>query len=181
MSRWKNRCGRCYRRAGRRRRKMKYDWLTQLAPEHAPPLQGWWPPAPGWWVVTLLVLVVVGASLYWWRNPRRVRRRTALRELRSMKERSADSVIVARSIQNLLRRYALATFGREQVAKVSGEAWLKFVGGHGGEMLSGECGRSLLTATFGANDVDRRERWFAAAEQFVRSATRRDGRRGAWP
>jgi hypothetical protein len=156
------------------------DWLTQLAPEHAPPPPGWWPPAPGWWVIALLGIAVV-AGLVWWRS-RGARlativqgalwspRRAALDELRVIRESETDTVSLARAIQNLLRRYALTVFGRERVARLTGEAWLELVTSEGGERLAGAPGRSLLAAAFGGRATDDREQWLAGAEAFVRRA-----------
>jgi hypothetical protein len=149
---------------------MNPDWLQQLAPGHAPNPPGWWPPAPGWWAVALLC-VLAAAGLAWWaRDPRRALRRTALRQLHLIQASDADGAAVARAIQNLLRRYALTVFGNDQVAKLTGEPWLRFVIAHGGAPLTGTSGRSMLTAAFGNNVVDDREQWAAGAKGFIRRA-----------
>jgi len=160
---------------------MNSDWLTQLAPEHTPAPPGWWPPAPGWWLVTGVCVALIAVGVWWWRYSRSVAqrrlRRTALRELQYIRERN-DIVSVAQSIQNLLRRYALVTFGHDQVAHLSGDAWLKFVATQGGDLLHDQVGRALLSAAFGgAPALERREQWFAAAEAFIRAA--RPTHRGA--
>ncbi|HEY6925184.1 MAG TPA: DUF4381 domain-containing protein, partial [Steroidobacteraceae bacterium] len=84
----------------------------------------------------------------------------------------ADGPAVARATQNLIRRYAVEVFGRERVARLTGEAWLNFVMDAGGEALAGAPGRSMLAAAFGNQAGDDRERWFAAAEGFIRRAGR---------
>jgi hypothetical protein len=45
------------------------DWLTQLAPAHAPPAPGWGPPAPGWWGLALALGLIVAALAYRHRRP----------------------------------------------------------------------------------------------------------------
>jgi hypothetical protein len=152
---------------------MSADWLSQLAPEHAPAAPHWWPPAPGWWV--LVVLLVATGVLVWWRlrHPRRPAaavRRAALRQLQLIRASDADGAAVARATQNLLRRYAVAVFGTEQVARLTGESWLRFVVDAGGHALAGGPGRSLLAAAFGNHDVDDREHWIAGAEAFIKRA-----------
>jgi hypothetical protein len=149
---------------------MNPDWLKQLAPGHAPSPPGWWPPAPGWWGVAVLCIVVVAALVWWARDPRRALRRTALRQLRLIQTSDADGAAVARGIQNLLRRYALTVFGQEQVAKLTGEPWLRFVIAHGGGPFTGASGRSLLAAAFGNYVGDDRDQWAAGAESFIKSA-----------
>jgi hypothetical protein len=153
---------------------MNKDWLAQLAPEHAPAAPGWWPLAPGWWLLDILILVGVGLALYWWRRPLFRRRRFARSELRRLRERAPAPAEAARAIQSLLRRYALAVFGRDATARLTGDAWLKFVVDSGGEAFVGNSGRALLAAALGdtASTVSEsdREGWFDAADQFLRRA-----------
>lgn len=146
------------------------DWLKQLAPAHALSSPGWWPPAPGWWLLAaILIIAVVGGAIVWLRPPQR-RRRSALRELQRLEDNAADDVTLARGLENLLRRYALATFGRDAVARLSGEPWLAFVAAHGGDALAGKSGHALLRAAYGGHHTDGvRAQWLAAARGFLRS------------
>ncbi len=151
---------------------MKPDWLAQLAPAHAPPPPGWWPPAPGWWVLAALAVALAGGALWRWHTPRRRLRRAALRELRRIGSADADLRHSAGAIENLLRRYAMAVFGRERVARLTGAAWLAFLGTEGGAPLAGESGRHLLSTAFGGEAYDERPSWLAGADAFVRCAGR---------
>ncbi|HTT02450.1 MAG TPA: DUF4381 domain-containing protein [Steroidobacteraceae bacterium] len=152
---------------------MSSAWTAQLAPDHAPAAVSWWPPAPGWWAVLVLAAAltpVLWAALRWWRDPRRRYRRAALRELELIRARPADTSTIATALETLLRRYAMALYGAERVARLTGSAWLGFLGREGGERLAGETGHSLLVAAFGARGPDQRQHWLAAAEEFIRSA-----------
>ncbi len=157
---------------------MNTDWLAELAPEHAPAAPGWWPPAPGWWAVSLILIALTAAAMAWWRNPRRRLKRATLRELRRIRAAEADPRRTAQAIQNLLRRYALARFGRDSVAALSGARWLGFLAERGAETLSGHTGESLLSAAYGATPTDGndRDRWLLAAEHFVRRGAPRRAR-----
>lgn len=166
---------------------MTPSWLLELAPAHAPPPPGWWPPAPGWWVLAALGAVLLCGLLWWLVDRQRMEaavksliwtpRRAALAELRQIRQTEADPQEFAQGIESLLRRYALAVFGRERVASLTGEAWLNLVVSEGGEMLAGGPGRSLLAAAFGGHAPDDRERWLAGAEAFVRNAPRQTKKR----
>jgi hypothetical protein len=151
---------------------MNQNWLSELAPAHAPPPPGWWPPAPGWWVLAALALALAGGALWRWHTPRHRLRRAALRELRRIGSDDADLRHSAGAIENLLRRYAMAVFGRERVARLTGEAWLTFLGTEGGAPLAGESGRHLLSTAFGGEAYDERPSWLAGADAFVRRAGR---------
>jgi hypothetical protein len=156
---------------------MNPDWLTQLAPAHAPAAPGWWPPAPGWWVLGLLLVALTVLLVRILRDPRRALRKAALRQLQVIRASDADGAAVARATQNLLRRYALAVFGYGRVAKLTGEDWLQFVVDAGGTALAGAPGRSMLTAAFGNVGTDDREQWAAGAEGFINQAARARARR----
>jgi Domain of unknown function (DUF4381) len=150
---------------------MNANWLSQLAPAHAPAAPGWWPPAPGWWAVALLCVLLAATFLWQRRAHRRLPKRAALRQLQVIRASDADAAAVARAIQNLIRRYALAVFGPERVARLTGEAWLNFVINAGGEALAGASGRSLLAAAFGKHGADDdREHWITGAEGFIKRA-----------
>ena len=151
---------------------MTPNWLSQLAPAHAPPPPGWWPPAPGWWVLAALLLAAAVGALWWWRDPYRRSRRAALRELRAIRAAESDVAASARAIESLLRRFAVAVFGAARVARLTGDAWLAFVAAQGGTVLAGEAGRSLLAAAFGGGASGDRECWIAGADAFVRRARR---------
>jgi hypothetical protein len=163
------------------------SWLAELAPEHAPPPPGWWPPAPGWWVLAGLIMAFLIVAILWWRNPRRRLQRATLRELARIRASSRGPGETAQAIQNLLRRYALACFGAERVARLNGNAWLSFLAERGGAAFTGTVGQSLLAASYGAASggapasagvaVKEAEGWYAAAETFIRRATRGSRRR----
>jgi len=156
---------------------MSANWLSQLAPDHAPAPPNAWPPAPGWWGVAVLAIIAVTLLVRWLRNPQRAARRAALEELRRIRTSDGDGPAVARAIENLLRRYALTVFGRHDVAKLTGEAWLQFVMTEGGEKLAGHVGRSMLSTAFGNHPTDDRDQWAAGAEGFIKRAATRRGRR----
>lgn len=127
------------------------NWLNQLAPDHAPPPLGWWPPAPGWWGLALLLLVSAIALTHWFYHPTQRLRRRALQELKRIEATTTDSALLARDVEHLLRHYALAHYGREAVAKLSGEAWIHFVITHGGKAWAGGVGEEFLRAAYGGH------------------------------
>lgn len=145
------------------------DWLSQLAPAHAPPAAGWWPLAPGWWILVSLLLVLVAALVYWQSRPFVRLRRMALRELKNMHDSVIDDIAFARELEHLMRRYAVARFGRDSVAGLSGERWLAFVVEHGGSDLSGDSGASLLRAAYGGSAIVQRSLWLSGAQSFIGS------------
>lgn len=147
---------------------MNTDWLAQLAPPHEPTPAGWWPPAPGWWALALLLLLLAGGLVYWLLRPSNRLSRAALHELKQLESHPGDDGQLASELENLLRRYAIAIYGREKVANLSGDAWLAFVAAHGGTELAGEPGQSLLRAAYGSPVQIDRTLWLKGARDFLR-------------
>lgn len=93
----------------------------------------WWPPAPGWWLVALAVILAAAAVLAvarWWRA--RVPgnwRADARRQFRRLEDqlRFADARSIAAELSELLRRVAMARYGRRACAGLVGEAWLEWL------------------------------------------------------
>jgi Domain of unknown function (DUF4381) len=97
----------------------------------------WWPPAPGVWLLLGLVAVWLAAGLgLWWVHWRRqAYRRAGLRELRGIAVRLSHAPERAAALVDLaalLKRVALVAYAREQVAALSGNAWLTFLDRTGG-------------------------------------------------
>ena len=106
------------------------DPLAQLRDIHLPDPVGWWPPALGWWLLLLLLPAgVVGLPWLLRRYRRGNFRRAARREVRALRENNLGLSDRQRleAVAALLRRVALASCGREQVAPLSGAAWLAFL------------------------------------------------------
>lgn len=146
------------------------DWLAALAPDHAPPPPGWWPLAPGWWLLAALLILAAVVSVLWLRRPERRLRRQALAELEQIRSQQADLPGTAAALENLLRRFALARFGRERCAALSGDAWLAFLVAEGAAPLAGDSGKAMLRAAWGSPAEDARAQWFDGAHAFLSRA-----------
>jgi hypothetical protein len=94
----------------------------------SPAAVSWWPQTVGWWWLGAVALAFVGhrgwrALRRWYRN--RYRREASARMLHLAA--APDSATLLADINRLLKLTALAAFGREQVAPLSGEAWVRFL------------------------------------------------------
>ena len=92
----------------------------------------WWPPAPGWyWVlgfVLVLALWLLGKSfIRWQRNRYRREARAELARQEIMLRDPACRAAALTAVAELLKRTALTAFPREEVATLTGSAWLEFL------------------------------------------------------
>jgi hypothetical protein len=122
--------------------------LSNLRDLALPPQVPLWPPAPGWWIVAAagVATAVIVAAMVVARHRRNADRRVALRELET---------VAPQGISTVLKRAALAAWPREQVASLSGPAWLAFLDrtGHTTAFTDG-AGRSIETLAFGGSVPD---------------------------
>jgi hypothetical protein len=99
---------------------------------HLPEAVGWWPLAPGWWVLIALAIVALGFLLRAWLRirARGAARRYALRELNAIERRYEERknpVEFGANLSELLRRTMLAYAPRQNVAGLTGDAWLEWL------------------------------------------------------
>lgn len=99
---------------------------------HLPDQIGWWPLAPGWWFVLLLLATVIGYNIWraYQRRQYNAPRRFALRELARLEAEyleHRDPVTLGKRLSELLRRSMLAYAPRQDVAGLTGEAWLEWL------------------------------------------------------
>jgi hypothetical protein len=127
----------------------------------------WWPPTSGVWLLLALVAVwlVAGLGLWWVRWRSQAYRRAGLRELREIATRldaAPERAAALVDLAALLKRVALVAYAREQVAALSGDAWLTFLDRTGGTsrftrgpgaVLAAVSSRPGLAATLDAAQV----------------------------
>lgn len=155
--------------------------LTSLDRLHdivVPPPVPWWPPAPGWYVVIgagglLLLWAGIRFVVAWRRNRYR---RVALAELAAI--RTGNDPNGPARLSELLKRAALVTYPREQVAGLSGKAWLEFLDRSGGTSVFADGpGRPLADGPYARPtplDDSSRKALFAACRSWLQHHRRGD-------
>ena len=106
--------------------------LSQLRDIHLPDAVSWWPPAVGWYgLLCVGIVFIVLAMRVAWRIHSRVKpKRQALKLLsqyRSHFVMHANVSLTCARVSELLKRVALTYFPRQQVAGLTGKAWIDFL------------------------------------------------------
>ena len=120
---------------------------------HLPDPVSWWPPAPGWWMLlALLVAIALLSGFLHHRYRRNALQRAAQQALHKIGEdyrQSGDALLLAQQLSLLLRRVSLSCYPRQQVAGLTGRAWLSLLDRTlpGDEFQQG-AGRVLIDAPY---------------------------------
>jgi len=151
--------------------------LEQLRDIHLPDAVPMWPPAPGWWFAFGIMILAATVVCLRIRAHRRSLRRAALRELDTVENSyriTSDAAVLARSLSALLRRTALARFGRERVAGLYGNEWIEFLAATTPAASATVASADALTRTMYARpgrplDPRQGEMWIADVRAWIRS------------
>jgi len=130
-----------------------------------PDAVGYLPPAPGWYVLGLLVLALLShfSVGFYKRYEKSLYRREALDELGSYEEQGKDETL---HLLTLAKRVAIIAYGREEIAKLSGDSWWDFMEQHSKAKVSKELrvqiANLLYDKAYEPNSVD-----YSAIKEFV--------------
>ena len=111
-----------------------------------------WPPASGWILllglfIMLAAFLLIRAVILYRRN---AYRRVALDELRQAAASPEPLALIA----SLLKRTALAAYGREEVASLTGETWVSWLGRTGGRNVPAPVEAALRQGLYGGAATD---------------------------
>jgi hypothetical protein len=148
------------------------DPLSELRDIHLPPAPPLWPPAPGWWLLAIAAIAALAFGVHRARaGGRRGRgRRAAGRAISALRRRyargeAANSLTAELAIT--VRRAALNRHPREQVAGLTGQAWLAFLDDDEHPFSDG-VGKCLATAPYARGEMVDLDALLTLCESWVK-------------
>lgn len=153
------------------------DPLSDLRDIHLPDPVSFWPPAPGWWIAVIVIIALLALSVWAFRRFRTPKVfKTACHELQGLRESYAANQQdrnLTLGLSLLLRRYAMAVYGREQVAGLTGQQWLAFLNKKGlTSQFTEGAGRVLVSAPYGGQESIKGHELIATVEQWLQGNRR---------
>lgn len=153
---------------------------------HLPDTVSWWPPAVGWWIVIglLLLLVIVVLAVRVIRNKNRLKR-AAIAEFNGIVahyQLHQDPQSLVNQLSMLLRRVSVRTFPPQQVAGLTGKAWLQFLdesfhrySGKQSLRFDGDVGEQLISVPYrdqASVDGEKVQALIAMCRQWIDTVSR---------
>lgn len=123
---------------------------------HLPEPVSWWPPAPGWWLLLMLLAALVALAVFlqhrYSRKALQRAARQALLQIGDAYRQSGDTRVLAQQLSMWLRRVTLSRYPRQEVAGLTGSAWLRFLDRTlAGDEFQHGVGRVLTAAPYSAD------------------------------
>src|SRR6516165_10054078 len=105
------------------------DLLSQLRDIHLPPPITIWPLALGWYLLLAFFIILMLIAIYFWLSylKKHHLKKCVMKRLEELQQEQNLHHAVSEELSVLLKRAALATFPRKEVAGLYGEEWLQFL------------------------------------------------------
>nr|WP_010130584.1 DUF4381 domain-containing protein [Microbulbifer agarilyticus] len=152
--------------------------LEQLKDIQEPAPIGWWPLAPGWWMLAgALIALLFGAFwLFSYLRRQRQQKQYRVEGEHLLKVLDLNQPRAVESINVLLKRVAVVTFGRALSGPLTGEHWIAFLESTATAPMPESARRALLESLYSAREPsnDALEDLRGYAIQWVRKHQRAD-------
>ncbi|NLR93023.1 DUF4381 domain-containing protein [Flammeovirga agarivorans] len=112
------------------------------------------PSAPGWYIVggIFLLIMLVGVVKMYFNYLGNAYKRTAIQQINTINPQSQSLNEGVYQINTILKRVALTTYERENVAQLSGQDWINFLNDHSNIKFNQNDQDLLLNAAYMKDD-----------------------------
>ena len=136
--------------------------LTGLRPLHFPVQPDIWPLAWGWYVIFGIILLLIIIIVYKRKNSPLA---YANREMKKIQKNSPDKQL--KLLSQLLKRVAMARYGREAIAPLPEDAWQEFLLASAPNVLTKEEAHLLAYAIYNPNPKTPDKKLFSATRKWI--------------
>lgn len=136
--------------------------LSGLKDLHYPLAPSWWPLAWGWYVVVGVIFLLLVIIIY---KKRSSSLAYAKREMKKIQKRTTENQL--KMLSQLLKRVAMARYGREAIAPLSEDAWQEFLLASAPKVLTDEQAHQLAYAIYNPNPETPNKKLFSATQKWI--------------
>ncbi|MCK5917190.1 MAG: DUF4381 domain-containing protein [Cocleimonas sp.] len=135
------------------------DALANLKDIHLPNAVSWWPLAFGWWILLALFFLMIALGIYIYirsqrKTPQEIIIDQSLQIFHQLQQQSLTPNVLIMELSELLRRTAISLYGRDAIANLAGDDWLRFLNKKGStKAFTKGVGRALAEQPY-RPDVD---------------------------
>ena len=136
--------------------------LSGLKDLHYPVSPSWWPLSYGWYIILSLILLSVLIIIHKKRNSPLA---YANREMKKIQKTNSEKQL--KLLSQLLKRVAMARYGREAIAPLSEESWQEFLLASAPKILTDKQARQLAYAIYNPNPEKPDKKLFSATQKWI--------------
>ena len=144
--------------------------LTGLKGLHYPVAPDFWPLAWGWYVILGIILLIALIII--------LKRMTspltyANKEMKKIQKSAPEKQL--KLLSQLLKRVAMARYGRESIAPLSEDAWQEFLLASAPKVLTEGEAHQLAYAIYNPNPVPPNKKLFSASQKWIEMVLKKKG------
>ncbi len=148
---------------------------------HLPDAVSWWPPAIGWWILLALIIVAIIFVPKLYRRitytPLKKVAENTFKHIVAKYNRSHDNSGFINETSRFLRQTAMSYCGREEIAQLTGEQWVKALNNISGQThFNDEIKQSLLNAPYQKNVTIDTEQLIQSVQNWLSDLPRQPAR-----
>ena len=136
--------------------------LTGLRPLHFPLQPNFWPLAWGWYLILGGILLFTLIIIY---KKRSSPLAYAYREMKKIQKKEPEKQL--KLLSQLLKRVAMARYGREAIAPLSEEAWQEFLLAAAPEVFTKEEAHQLAYAVYNPKPKTPDKKLYSATQKWI--------------
>lgn len=145
--------------------------LTGLRGLHHPIMPDWWPLAWGWYIVLGIILLLILIIVYKKRNSPLS---YANREMKKIQKAIPEKQL--KLLSQLLKRVAMARYGREAIAPLSEDTWQEFLLAAAPNILTKEQAHLLAYAVYNPNPETAEKKLISASQKWIEKVLKKTPR-----
>lgn len=145
--------------------------LSGLRDIKLPIKPSFWPLAEGWYVILALIFVTIILGYLLWYSYRNKPLPYALRELNKIKQENSTQSL--KELSKLLKRVAMAKYGRDPIAPLSEDSWQEFILSAAPDIFNQNQAKQLAFAIYNPKPKMPDKKLFSCSQKWIKKVLKK--------